>query len=91
METSTPAKIMVSKTAIKPRKRSWARKRRVPKVGALGEILAHSACQIIRSHLVGDEKFFYFLVMRHSDASRTRFKAPTFGVWTFVIQLRFLG
>ena len=24
-------------------------------------------------------------------ASRARFKAPTFGAWTFVIQLRFLG
>ena len=24
-------------------------------------------------------------------ASRARLKTPTFGVWTFVIQLRFLG
>ena len=45
----------------------------------------------ITCHLIGDEKLFGFLVMRHSDASRARFKAPTFGAWTFVIQLRFLG
>ena len=45
---------------IEPRKHSWARKRRVPKVGALGEVLAHSAFQIIRSHLIGDEKLFGF-------------------------------
>ncbi len=35
------------------------------------------------------------LVMRSylvlPGASRARLKAPTFGAWTFVIQLRFLG
>ena len=45
----------------------------------------------ITCHLIGDEKLFGFLVMRHSDASRARLKAPTFGAWTFVIQLHFLG
>ncbi len=30
-----------------------------------------------------------FLVLL--DASRARLKAPTFGAWTFVIQLHFLG
>ena len=45
----------------------------------------------ITCHLIGDEKFFDFLVMRHSDASIARLRAPTFGAWAFVIQLRILG
>jgi hypothetical protein len=37
-------------------------------------------------HLFGDEKFFDFAWCVKSSPI-----APTFGAWTFVIQLRFLG
>ena len=70
-----------------PRILSWARKRCAPKVGALRrDIEVHSEFEKCAVTLLVMSIFSSLL-----SASRARLRAPTFGVQTFVIQLRILG